>query len=108
MITLSTSRRKYYNFNLKKAFAMMKNSQQIKDEIKLFILETSYASEDMLTNETQIFAQGIMDSLGFMSLVGFLDENFSIRIIDADLTETNFESIDAIGDFVNRKLNLNN
>ncbi len=86
----------------------MKNSQQIKDEIKLFILETSYASEDMLTNETQIFAQGIMDSLGFMSLVGFLDENFSIRIIDADLTETNFESIDAIGDFVNRKLNLNN
>lgn len=86
---------------------MMKNSQQIKDEIRLFIIQTSYVSEDLLNNETLIFTEGIMDSLGFMSLVSFLDENFSIRIKDIDLTETNFESIDAIGDFVSRKLNLN-
>ena len=86
---------------------MMKNSQQIKDEIKHFILETSYTSEDLLTNETQIFTQGILDSLGFMSLVSFLDEKYSISIKDTDLVETNFESINAIGDFVTRKLNLN-
>jgi acyl carrier protein len=85
----------------------MKNSQQIKDEIRQFILETSYVSEDLLTNGTLIFTQGIMDSLGFMSLVSFLDENFSIKVKDTDLTETNFESIDAIGDYVSRKLNLN-
>jgi acyl carrier protein len=85
----------------------MKNSQQIKDEIKHFILETSYTSEDLLTNETQIFTQGILDSLGFMSLVSFLDEKYSISIKDTDLVETNFESINAIGDFVTRKLNLN-
>jgi acyl carrier protein len=85
----------------------MKNSQQINDEIKHFILETSYTSEDLLTNETQIFTQGILDSLGFMSLVSFLDEKYSISIKDTDLVETNFESINAISDFVTRKLNLN-
>jgi acyl carrier protein len=85
----------------------MKNSIQIKEEIKLFILKTSYVSEDMLNNETLIFTQGIMDSMGFMSLVSFLDDNFSIRVKDTELIETNFESIDAIGNFINRKLNLN-
>jgi len=85
----------------------MKNTQQIKDEIKQFILKTSYVSEDMLNNETLIFTQGIMDSMGFMSLVSFLEENFSIRVKDTELIETNFESIDAIGDFADRKLNTN-
>jgi acyl carrier protein len=48
-----------------------------------------------------------LDSLGFMSLVSFLDEKYSISIKDTDLVETNFESINAISDFVTRKLNLN-
>lgn len=86
---------------------IMKNILQIKDEIKQFILKTSYVSEDVLNNETLIFTQGIMDSMGFMSLVSFLEENFSIRVKDTELIETNFESIDAIGDYVERKLNSN-
>jgi len=97
-----------FEINTKQAtINIMKNTLQIKDEIKLFILKTSYVSEDILNNETLIFTQGIMDSMGFMSLVSFLEENFSIRVKDTELIETNFESINAIGDYVERKLNSN-
>jgi acyl carrier protein len=83
----------------------MKNTLEIKDEIRQFIIKASYVSEDMLNNETLIFTQGIMDSMGFMSLVSLLDENFSIKVKDTELIESNFESIDAIGNFIGRKLN---
>lgn len=83
----------------------MKDIIQIREQIKQFILKTSYVSADQVNNETHIFAQGIMDSMGFISIISFIEENFSITTADSDLLETNFESINAIADFVFRKLN---
>ena len=77
---------------------------QIQEKIKQFILYTSYISEDQVNNDTLIFAQGIMDSMGFISIIEFIEENFSITIADDELVEANFESIQAIANFVYRKL----
>jgi acyl carrier protein len=85
----------------------MNDSEKIKTEIRKFILKTSYVSEEMLDNDTLIFAQGIMDSMGFMSLVSFLDENFRIKVNDTELIESNFESVDAIGNYLVNKINSN-
>ena len=41
--------------------------------------------------------------MGFILLVTFLEEEFGIKTSDADLLEENFESINAISDFVGRK-----
>ena len=41
--------------------------------------------------------------MGFMVLITFIEEEFGIKTIDADLMEENFESINAITDFVIRK-----
>ena len=83
----------------------MENSIQIKEKIKQFILMASYISDDQINNETLIFVEGIMDSMGFMSLISFIEETFSITANDDDLLETNFESIEAIAGFVTKKLN---
>jgi acyl carrier protein len=83
----------------------MKDIIQIQEQIKQFILKTSYVSANQVNNDTYIFAQGIMDSMGFISIIGFIEENFSITTADNELLETNFESINAISDFVFRKLN---
>ena len=80
---------------------------QIQEQVKQFILKTSYVSADQVNNDTLIFAQGIMDSMGFISIIGFIEDNFSITTDDDDLLEANFESINAISDFVSRKLNIN-
>lgn len=83
----------------------MKDIIQIQEQIKQFILKTSYVSADQVQNDTLIFAQGIMDSMGFISIIGFIEDNFSIATADNELLEANFESINAIADFVFRKLN---
>jgi acyl carrier protein len=83
----------------------MENIIQIQEQIKQFILKTSYVSEDQVKNDTLIFAEGIMDSMGFISIIGFIEDNFSITTNDNELLEANFESINAIADFVSRKLN---
>jgi len=84
----------------------MKNKSQIREEIKQFILEYSYLSDDQVKNDTLIFAQGIMDSMGFISIISFIEENFSVTTLDHEMIETNFESINAITEFVIKKNEL--
>jgi len=42
--------------------------------------------------------------MGFIMLIAFLEEEFGIKTSDEDLIEENFESINAICDFVDRKV----
>lgn len=76
----------------------------IKGKIRLFIQQTSYLPEDLVKNDTMIFAQGILDSMGFITLINFLEESFSLKANDSDLMESNFKSVNAMADFVKRKL----
>ncbi len=78
---------------------------EVKDKLRSFIAETAYVSEDTIANETLIFTEGIFDSMGFLSLINFIEDNFQIKAEDSELLEDNFESINAISDFILRKLN---
>ena len=82
----------------------MQEINQIQDKVREFIRKTSYISGEKLSNDTLIFSEGIMDSMGFISIIGFIEEDFSIETLDDELVESNFESIDAISGFVKRKL----
>lgn len=77
---------------------------QIQEKVKEFILKTSYISSDQVKNDSLIFADGIMDSMGFISIISFIEDDFSIETLDNELLESNFESINAISNFVYRKL----
>ena len=85
----------------------MNDTIQIQEKIRKFVIKTSYISDNQINNNSLIFNQGIMDSMGFISLISFLEDTFSIKASDNELLDTNFESIDAITDFVKRKLNEN-
>jgi acyl carrier protein len=43
--------------------------------------------------------------MGFVSLINFIEESFSIKAKDSELLEDNFESIDAIARFIESKQN---
>lgn len=81
----------------------MNNDEIIKEKIKNYILQTVYADKEKIKDDTLIFKEGYFDSMGFMVLISFIEEEFGIKTIDADLMEENFESINAIGEFVIRK-----
>ena len=46
----------------------------------------------------------VMDSLGIMKLILFLEENFQIKISDEDLTLENFKSIETIYSLAESKM----
>jgi acyl carrier protein len=83
----------------------MVNSEQVKDQIRQFIVETTFAPAEQVKNETLIFVEGIFDSMGFVSLINYIEETFAIKAKDSELLEDNFESIDAIARFIESKLN---
>ncbi len=73
------------------------------EKIKQYIVETSHADVNKIKNESLIFKEGFFDSMGVIMLITFLEEEFGVKTIDADLIEENFESINAISDFIVRK-----
>jgi len=75
----------------------------VEEKIKQYILQASHVEADKIKNESLIFKEGFFDSMGFILLITFLEEEFGIKTIDADLIEENFESINAISDFIKRK-----
>lgn len=82
----------------------MNSLTEIKAKIKDFILKTSYLPEDQIQDHTQLFIQGIMDSMGLVSLIDFITESFNIETADNELLDSNFESINAIAGFIQEKL----
>lgn len=77
----------------------------VKDKIRQFIVESTFAPSEQVKNETLIFVEGIFDSMGFVSLINFIEESFAIKAKDSELLEDNFESIDAIARFIESKRN---
>jgi len=75
----------------------------IREQIRDYIHQTTFAEKEKIKNDSLIFKEGYFDSMGFVVLITYLEENFGIKTTDSDLVEENFESINAITDFVIRK-----
>ena len=51
-----------------------------------------------------LLESGIIDSLGVLELVTFLQSEFSLQVEDDELTPENFQSIHSIAQFVEQRL----
>jgi len=56
-----------------------------------------------LRDDDQLLALGIIDSLGFVELVEEVQARYGISVLDSEITEENFGSVDAIAGYVERK-----
>jgi len=76
-----------------------------KARIKEYILtelvkDKSHAN---VADSDSLIESGIVDSLGIMKLIGFLEDKIAIRISDDDLVPENFSTIDSITALVQKK-----
>lgn len=76
---------------------------EIKNKIREFIKNETAFNEDKIADTSMIFKEGFLDSMGFVMLTTFIEEEFLVKITDSDLVEENFESINAIAQFVESK-----
>jgi len=82
---------------------MTNNSSSVKGKIESYIHKAVHVDKDKIKHDSLIFKEGYFDSMGFIMLIAFIEEEFGIRTGDNDLIEENFESINAITDFIDRK-----
>lgn len=57
-----------------------------------------------VTDGSDLFKAGVMDSFGYIQLMGFLEDEFGIGISDEDMLTSVLVSLDAIDGFVAGKL----
>ena len=77
--------------------------RKLQSELFEYVKENTYKETESLNSDTKLFTEGIFDSMGFVLLLDFLEEKYSLVAEDDELVEENFESIDAISAFIQKK-----
>jgi acyl carrier protein len=78
---------------------------EIVDETRRYITENFlYARPDrMVAEDEHLMERGIVDSMGMMELITFLEDRFGVQPGDEEITEQNFATLRRIATFVARK-----
>ncbi len=76
-----------------------------KDKIREFIIRKFPAARKAgLEDDSPLLESGIIDSLGVLEVVDFLETEFAVQIEDDDLTPENFQTVDMIDAFLSTKM----
>lgn len=82
----------------------MIEASTITERLKEFVLQKfPLAKKQVLKSSDRMLDSGIIDSLGVLELVEFVEREFAIHVSDEELTPENFQSLDALTAFVQRK-----
>lgn len=73
--------------------------------IREFIVDNFVMGEDSddLDNGDSLLDKGIIDSTGVLELVAFVEETFSFEVEDSEVVPENFDTIDCLVSYVQRK-----
>jgi acyl carrier protein len=80
----------------------------IEEQIKEFISKNLLYSNNGFPcgDEESFLDHGIIDSMGIMQLVLFVEENFNISIEDWEITPMNFDSVVRLAGYVRSKIKV--
>ena len=75
-----------------------------KEKIRRFLLEKLAKAKKITHIEDQdnLIESGIIDSLGIMQLVAYLEGTFAVKVKDEDIVPENFESLNVIISYLER------
>jgi acyl carrier protein len=77
------------------------NTQQA---IKRYLTQELLSDHKNLSVDDNLLIGGLVDSLGVMRLVSFIEQHFGIRVPPEDVTIEHFRSIRIIGEYVESRV----
>ena len=77
----------------------------ISDTLRTFILSDVWldGSPDELGNDTPLLERGILDSLGILNLVSFIEDEWGVTVEDEELIPEHFGTISRITQLIETK-----
>ena len=87
-----------------------RNMDTVSYKIRNFIIEQFVFNESgfILEETDSLVEKGIIDSVGLLELINWLEETYRINIENEDVVPKNFDSIEKIVSFVNKKHSMEN
>lgn len=82
---------------------MTTDAQTIRDQIHGFVVNNFLFGSGDVADDASLMGEGVIDSTGVLGLVMFVEENFGISVADEDVLPENFDSINALTAYVERK-----
>ncbi len=76
----------------------------MKAQVKKYVI-TELLSGEEISDDEDLLLSGLVESIGVMRLVTFLEQQFGIKIPPRDVTVENFASINAICHYLEGRLN---
>ncbi len=79
---------------------------QIVNETRAYVMENFlYARPDyVVADDEHLLEKGVVDSMGMVELITFLQDQFGVEPADEEITEENFATLRRIAAFVSRKM----
>jgi acyl carrier protein len=79
-------------------------ANHLNERIRTFLLEKfPLARKRGVTFQDNLLESGILDSLGILDVVAFVEQNFGIILNDDELVPENFQTIERLSAFVQSK-----
>lgn len=77
----------------------------IKSEVRRYIEDNFImgAGGVALADGDSFLEHHVLDSTGFLELIGHLEETYGIKVLDDEMTPENLDSLQSVADFVARK-----
>lgn len=73
-------------------------------QVRKFILDKfPLARKQQIKDSDPLLENGVLDSLGVLDLVSFVEQAFLVHVADDELVPENFQSIDRIATFIESK-----
>jgi acyl carrier protein len=81
------------------------HAEAIREQLRRFIVKSfPLARKRNVRMDDPLLEDGIIDSLGVLDLVGYIEAEFRVEVADEDLLPVNFQTIVSLTSFVQRKL----
>lgn len=79
--------------------------RSLEQQLRDYIVDTFLFGEgaDSFSDDDSLLERGILDSTGVLELVAYMNESFEIRVADHELVPENFDSVNRLSAFVQRK-----
>ena len=75
----------------------------MKDALKDYISEDVLDDDTSLGYDDDLLTTGLLDSIGVMRLIAFIEETFGIQVPPEDVTIDRFRSVSAIAEYLDTR-----
>jgi acyl carrier protein len=82
----------------------MGGTEQVSERVRAFVLDRfPLAKKRGVSSSDPLLESGIVDSLGILDLVAFVEKEFGFQVSDDELVPENFQTIECLATFVQKK-----